>query len=771
MKRFLTFALLLVMSFPVLAERVDQQKAAKVAETVLQNKELTPLPMEQFNNLYVFNKEKGFVVIAADNCARPVLGYSKEFSFKTENMLENVKEWLTLLNDEIQDAVDRKLEATEEIRQEWALLLEGRMPEPKHRNAVEPLVQTHWDQYPPYNNMCPYGTFTGCVATAMSQLMKYWEWPHHGVGSHSYDHAIYGNISANFASTTYDWDNMLAEVYDDSPTAQQNAVATLAYHCGVSVDMVYGTESSAAFTEDVVDALGTYFDYNSDDIRLSRASEYGAEAWVAFVKSELDQGRPMVYRGQGDGGGHAFICDGYDSYDYLHFNWGWGGYCDGFYAYGALDPGTGGAGAGSGSFNDNNFAITGAHPNTPPISAPENLSVSTFDRAVALHWSSVSGASHYKVYCDGFVINTNVTGTTFTDTNPLYGYHTYFVKAVNADGICSLRSEVVPVELTYPGPIPTNLTANVQGNNVRLSWTAPAAGSGQLKYGDGTPSNNCYGTSAGTGFTWGQRFGPEQLVPYAGMGLASVEVYLPVVTTYSLYIYREDEYGDLETMVSGDFTNPSSGWCMIGMPELIPIDYLSGLWIVLYNDNSEYQYVAAYTEDYFGSDEARLYVGSDGYWYAINNDISWLIRTNVTDGEYTYSIYRNGLPIATEVTQTYYNDNGLSDGFYEYTVRTQYFDELSEPSEKASALIGHGVEESEDNLLSVYPNPANDKITVRCENMESVSVVSITGQQIIMVEADGNQVDMDLTNVPSGVYVLVVRTNDGANVFTRIAKH
>lgn len=770
MKRLLTFALLLVISFPMLAERVDQQKALKVAETVLQHKALTPMPLGQFNNLYVFNSENSFVLVAADDCARPVLGYSKEFAFKTENMPENVREWLTLLNDEIQDAVDRKLEATEEIRQEWDLLLEGKMPEPKNRSAVGPLVQTHWDQYPPYNNMCPSGTFTGCVATAMSQLMKYWEWPHHGVGNHSYNHSIYGNISANFASTTYDWDNMLAEVYEDSPTVQQNAVATLAYHCGVSVDMDYGPESSAAFTEEVVNALGTYFDYNQDDLRLSRASEYGT-GWVTFVKSELNQGRPMLYRGQGDGGGHAFICDGYDSYDYLHFNWGWGGYCDGFYAYGALDPGTGGAGAGSGSFNNNNFAITGAHPNTPPISAPGNLTVSTFNRSVALHWSAVSGASHYKVYCDGFVINNNVTGTVYSDTNPYYGYHTYYVKAVNANGICSLSSEVIPVELTYPGPIATNVTANVQGNNVRLSWTAPAAESGQLKYGDGTPANSCYGSSSGTGFTWGQRYGAERLVPYAGMAITSVDIYFPVGTTYTLDLYKEDEYGDFISLASGDFLIPSSGWWAISMPEPIPLDYLCGLWVVLYNDNSEYQYVAAYTENYEGSEEARLYVGSDGYWKAINNNISWLIRTNVSDGEYTYSIYRNDQLIATDIAQTYYNDNGLPDGFYEYSVRTQYYDELSEPSHKASALIGHGVEENEDNPLTVYPNPVNDKVTVRCEDMASVSVMSITGQQIITVEANGDQVDVDMANIPSGVYVLMVRANDGVSHFTRIAKH
>ena len=770
MKKLLTLALLITLSCPLLAGPVDQQKAAKVAETVLNGQELAAVSMGAFNNLYVFNAENSFVMVAADDCARPVLAYSKEFSFKLEDMPLNIQEWLSSLNDEIQDAIDKKWEASEETRQEWELLLNGQMPEPKNRNGVGPLVQTHWDQYPPYSNMCPTGSFTGCVATAMAQLMKYWEWPHQGVGSHGYNHATYGYLSANFGNTTYDWDNMWDVVYEDDPTAVQNAVATLVYHCGIAVDMDYGPESSTAFTEDVPNALKTYFDYNPDDIQLSRASDYGTNAWVAFVKSELDQGRPMVYRGQGDGGGHAFICDGYDAYNYLHFNWGWGGYCDGFYAYGALNPGTGGAGSGSGSYNLNNFAITGAHPNTPPISAPRDFSLSALGLTVTLQWSPVSGASRYKVYCDGFVIHNNVTSTSFVDDNPLYGYHTYFVKAVNANGVCSLRSEVIPVELTYPGPIATNVTANVQGNNVLLSWTAPPVGNGLLVYGQGDPASNCYGSTSGSGFTWGQCYLPYQLAPYAGMAITSVDVYLPHIDNYKMTIHRETD-DDWETLISGTFTNPSTGWCTVNLPNPIPIDYLNNLWIVFYNDNSQYNFVAAYTENYFGSDNARLYVGSDGYWYSINDDISWLIMINAVDDNYTYSVYRNGHPIASDITQTNYSDYGLPSGNYQYTIRTQYYDQLSESSEIATAIIGQSVAEDEASLLTVYPNPTSDKVTVRCEKMESISVLSVTGQTLMMMETNSNQAEVDLSNLQPGMYVLMIQTSEGTSGFTRIAKH
>ena len=124
-------------------------------------------------------------------------------------MPENIQGWLNSLNEEIQEGIDRKLEATEAIRQEWNLLLQGSTPGPKHRAEVKALVKTHWDQYEPYNNNCPDGSLTGCVATVMAQLMKYWEWPAKGVGSHQYTHTTYGSISANFGNTTYDWDNIV----------------------------------------------------------------------------------------------------------------------------------------------------------------------------------------------------------------------------------------------------------------------------------------------------------------------------------------------------------------------------------------------------------------------------------------------------------------------------------------------------------------------------------------------------------------------------------
>ncbi|MBQ3710212.1 MAG: C10 family peptidase [Bacteroidales bacterium] len=945
MKRLLTLALLMAVSCSLLAERVDQYKAANVAKTMLPNKEFTLLTGQPFENLYVFNAETGFVIIAADDCVRPVLAYSTDFPFKTENMPENIKSWLSSLNEEIQDAVDRHLVATETIRQEWELLSQGIKPAPKHRSEVAPLIATHWDQYEPYNNLCPGGSLTGCVATAMAQVMKYWDWPYKGVGSYSYVHNVYGTLSANFGNTVFDWDNMVDEMYYNSPAAQQTAVATLMYCCGVSVDMDYSPSGSSAFTDRIGSALYTYFDYNQNDMHWVVASDYNANSWIALLKAELDGRRPILYRGQGDGGGHAFICDGYDTSDYLHFNWGWSGWCDGYYAFGALEPGAGGAGSGAGIYNDDNSAFIGIRPNTPPIAAPHNLSASVSDRTVQLQWSRVSGASRYKVYCDGLVVNTSVTGISYTDVNPLYGHHTYYVKAVNANGVCSLKSNEIAVELTFPGPLASNVTANVQGHNVNLSWTAPPTESDVLMYGDGQPSDTYYGSSTSSGFTWGQCYTPDQLSPYAGMAITSVDVYLPKVTDYTLAIHKEMN-NEWEGLYSDFFYNQSPGWCTVVLPEPIPIDYFSNLWIVFYNSNSDYQYIAAYTEGYEGSDNARLFVGDDGCWYAIDRDISWLIKVNAVDDDgYAYSVYRDGQRIASNITQTSYNDTGLSDGFYQYTVRTHYYGNLSDHSAIAPAIVGsvsyamtnvavtdlacHGgndgtvsvdvtggfmpltftlggqtatvssghytfqnvsagtyslkvtdnmgnelasnvtlnepaglstgaisdgtetigngaqastilsihdatsgqssftyrwkqngtviansnvaqytpvnlqpgtytftrevmdactdwtpssgtwkvvmrqtaVDENDANRLEIYPNPTSDKVTVRCEHMESIAVVSMTGQQIITLEVNSDEAELDLTNFHPGVYVLMIHTSDGARTITRISKH
>ena len=177
--------------------------------------------------------------------------------------------------------------------------------------VVGPLIQTQWDQGNPYNLYCPSGTVTGCVATAMAQVMNYWQYPAHGIGSHAYipeDHPEYGTQSCDFNNTFYNWTNMANTYSGSSSTVQKQAVATLMYHCGVSVEMNYGpgsTGGSGASTENVAIALKTCFNYSSDIQYLDR-DDYTETEWINLLKADLNQNRPIQYSGSGSGGGYTF---------------------------------------------------------------------------------------------------------------------------------------------------------------------------------------------------------------------------------------------------------------------------------------------------------------------------------------------------------------------------------------------------------------------------------------------------------------------------------
>ena len=352
----LTFVLaVLATSF---AENIDLTRAQRVAESHLTSKMgHTPdihlidyANRSSFSNFYVFGNENCFVIVSADDCVTPIIGYSTENGFGPTEMPDNVFHWLQAYDEEIGTTISRHTEATEAIRSEWNSLLNGNGLEPKTRSYVDPLLLTTWDQLDPYNSLCPATSqgsggqaYTGCVATAMAQVMKYWEHPVKGTGSHSYNCTGFGNLSANFGSTTYDWDHMKSTYSSTNNTSTEvTAVATLMYHCGVSVDMIYsgGDSGSAASSTNVPNALTTYFDYSST-VEYRMKSSYSDSQWISMLKTELDNARPVYYSGQSGSTGHAFVCDGYDNSNYFHFNWGWNGSCNGYFAMGALNPGAG----------------------------------------------------------------------------------------------------------------------------------------------------------------------------------------------------------------------------------------------------------------------------------------------------------------------------------------------------------------------------------------------------------------------------------------------
>lgn len=326
---------------------------------------------------YVFNidLQKGFIIISGDDIVHPVLGYSSETGFDPTSIPPNVTAWLKGYEDQIRFAIGTQLSATPEIQSEWLSLAEGPVPDQplKSGEGVNPLIATLWDQSPYYNALCPFDntyndrTVTGCVATAMAMVMKFFNFPPSGIGNHSYSTARYGTLSANFGGTSYSWASM-----PNTVTSANTAVATLMYHCGVSVNMDYNVGSQGGSAAYVISsaspltncteyALKTYFGYASTLQGLARGN-YTNTAWINLLKTELNASRPVIYAGFGTGGGHCFVCDGYNDNDYFHFNWGWSGNYDGYFLIDALNPGGTGTGGGTGGYNDGQQAVIGIHP-------------------------------------------------------------------------------------------------------------------------------------------------------------------------------------------------------------------------------------------------------------------------------------------------------------------------------------------------------------------------------------------------------------------------
>lgn len=332
---------------------------------------------------YIFNiaDGDGFVIVSGDDNTIPVLGYSTEKDFDKNNIPPAMAKWMEGYKTEMRYILENKIPQSKEIEAEWNQLVEGTPVNTVAGAGVSPLVLTKWDQSPYYNALCPYDaaeadrTVTGCVATAMAQVMKYWNYPPKGTGSYSYTHNSYGTLSANFGATTYQWGSM-----PNSVTSSNSAVATLMYHCGISVEMNYDVAANGGSGAYVIStaspvtncteyALKTYFGYKNTLLGVER-SNYTQTQWLALIKGELDNARPVLYAGYGSGGGHAFVCDGYDNNDYLHFNWGWGGYQDGYFSVNALNPLGVGTGGGTGGFNSGHQAIIGVEP---PSSSPATL--------------------------------------------------------------------------------------------------------------------------------------------------------------------------------------------------------------------------------------------------------------------------------------------------------------------------------------------------------------------------------------------------------------
>lgn len=337
---------------------------------------------------YIFNiKNYGYVQISAEDAAYPILAFDFYNQVNTEVKAENYQNWVQNYIDQIDFIREQHITATTKISNLWQSLTKNQNITLAQGKSINPLLLSKWNQDALYNADCPEDqngpggrVYAGCVAIAMAQIMYYYRYPYQGNGTKTYNHYIYGSMTANFGATTYNWNAMT----NSMQVGGNPEIAQLLYHLGISVEMNYSASGSGAYSNVAAYSLRHFFKY-SNDISYDTKSDFTYSQWIDKIVANIDSGRPLYYDGFGNGSGHAFNLDGYQGSDHFHFNWGWGGAYNGYFYLNALNPG-------SSSFNNGQSAIFNVYPaNSYPYYCSTNNQYSN----IAGNFSDDSGPKNY----------------------------------------------------------------------------------------------------------------------------------------------------------------------------------------------------------------------------------------------------------------------------------------------------------------------------------------------------------------------------------------
>lgn len=468
MKKFSFSLFLAMMALMVCAAPITKQQAREKAQSflnlrgkqVVSEARRAPGVTSTDSNqpLYVFNAtdNKGFVIIAGDDRAETVLGYSETGSFNEDNLPDNFRSWLLMTAEEIkalpsspkmQTAAPRKVAIHSAIKPliktQWS---QGRATETGYiYNTLTPTINVTVDEY----TTVPLHCITGCVATAGAQLMYYYKHPQDAtqqVPGYTPNNTI-GAVQG-LDPIQFNWDEM-KENYSSSDvgTASEKAVSELMLYCGYAAHMNYGLEGSGSSEYTLVNNMVEYFDYDPSWKYISRSS-YSISEWDAVIYGELKAGRPIIVSGQGNNGGHAFICDGYDGAGLYHFNWGWGGQYDGYFKLNDTNPYQGGKVYSDGTIDTGYIldvtAIIGIQPNTGQGSTGNDDDNDTWDEPTTE--GIVARAMNPQL--EGTVISAKLQ-----NPNSEAAYLALGIGEMNANGT------ITPVDTKYEGYKNSNLPA------------------------------------------------------------------------------------------------------------------------------------------------------------------------------------------------------------------------------------------------------------------------------------------------------------------------
>lgn len=744
-KTFLLAAMLL-MSVGASAKHVSPTEARKVAETFLkgvgckQYNQLVDRTAEmEFHQMYLFTAEEGgFVLVSADDCAMPILGYSATGHFATKGMPVHVAGWLAGYEEEIAHLS----QCVNEPVALWRELLKGTMPKATLDTAVAPLMTTQWDQSPFYNALCPADeanssghAYAGCTAVATAQVMKYWNFPEKGYGSHSYEHSTYGTLSADFGSTTYQWSKMPNSLTAGSSLSFQiNAVATLIYHVGVAVEMKYGPNGSRApldnkgnfTTASAENALREFFKYKSN-LNSIFQSDCNPNEYLQILYNELNNSRPILYAGDDESdGGHAFVLDGYDSTGAFHINWGWGGFEDGFYAIGALNPYTY-------TFNTRGRAVIGIEPSYDFDTASTTVVTAvSFDT----NYGSITGAGTYNF---GDTVNLKAIANE--------GCH--FAKWSDGNR-CNPRTFIA-----------------TGGSYDFYAIIEPLRGD-TLSYCATNRKLSTLGYSTPRDIYWGIRLPASTLT--AGHHLRKVQLYINSVGNYSTLIYVGNTSNAVHTQDFVATDDDKNTWKTIELDAPVPIDGTHDLWI--YFHTTDLKYPATYTF-YSGNPDGKLWGTS--FAPLSNRDRSFMIRGIFSAEPITITATPNDTVMGTvtgsgiytwgdTATLTATPNSGYLFSRWSDGVADNPRTLIATEDVTLEAIFVHdsiGIGEVADLDLKLYPNPTNGKVHVEGAVVERMRVYDPMGREVASFEGSN---DVDLGTLGTGIYTLHIVTPRGIAV-------
>lgn len=837
MKRIVSVIALLICGMVMSAAPVSLEEAQSLAKrfasnTFEQSRQSDELSLVySMPSFYVFNVgQNGFVIISADDSYRPVIGYSDINVFEPDNMAPALQDYLDKVNEwRMQRG---SVAADAEVARDWASLREhGRMVSRFGGREGTFLVQTRWNQNYPYNYFCPADgngpgghAYAGCVATAAAQVMKYWDYPEHGTGSHSYvpeDNPQYGTQTANFGATTYDWAHMPNSISSSSSSVQIQAVATLIYHCGVAVDMNYRPTGSGAATTYLCTVMPQYFSYASQMTNIKREN-YTKENYLNLVFKSIDKEWPLLHRG----GGHAYVLDGYDDYGLVHFNWGWSGSNDAFYDIDGHNYTDGQ----SMLYNSVPAFVYNSTPNTPTniVVTPSNddqlsATVTWNNPSKTLNNQNLTSIDRVVVKRNNVVVYTqdNVTpgaAMSFVDNDlPCFDAYTYRIYAV-ADGHIgeSAFSDKVNIGPTCQWKVMVSAQSVMGWNGAHIALYNAVG----TEFASVTTTN-----SAAASVNVSMPVGRVKMAWVAGSGTSSNNITINIkdADNNSVYSYS----GNILDLEEGVFCEINNG-CGNEAPASAPKNlnaandgdniiltwkavtskdgygyniYRDGYLVRIVNTN---EYVDenlpigghCYQVTYLGfggeSDFSNEACGNAGegcdtgsnLWYEVQPNnfkpiITWDAPENST-GLSGYFIYRkdgmNGeytrIQIVNPNKTQYKETKSLVDNtvyYYRVIPFYQAIDCNAAPiksREYNEYFVKYyysvdAVDESYDNGVSIYPNPTGGNLKIEAESLSNIVIFNVMGQKVYDENISGDEYVIDMNRFGTGIFMVKVQSASG----------